>query len=374
MPGRTDRFVRVAVLLPLAQLAAMLVLWLLWSDKPVPHGYSLDRMPMLTKFSIGEALASVAIFAIASGALIARRAEAIHAVVMVSLATLLLAGLWLPIAARMWWGRIELASHVAFGPGVIAWVLAPPAIGGVLFTALAFRWPDLLRRLTHTIHCVLVVLALSALLSYFDRADDAGHIFDNFVHVVLAAATVAIGALALLAASMVVADRWARHQLARATLTGVIADRAPVARIEIASWLRGPRATVGAFAVTTARGEVHVPGAALVASMPAGTTQLYRGESMPVLRGGDRVALTGFVDRHSTTLAARSGEAGPCEPDGDHPFRSSSAPLPEGTILVGKPGERPTPSIGYALWRPSLAYLAVLVGIAVPGLIAAALH
>jgi len=151
------------------------------------------------------------------------------------------------------------------------------------------------------------------------------------------------------------------RELDRAWCTGVIAsDDEPtdvIGCIEV-SWLRGPRTLLRPFTVTTSWGDLPVPsGARLLAPMPLLTSVLRSGESVVVLRRGDRVVLGGFVERT----------------DGDHPFRGSAAPIPGPDGIVVTPSTNATYGFTHTalgMWRPSVAYLLILTAVAIPSLLA----
>ena len=203
----------------------------------------------------------------------------------------------------------------------------------------------------------LCVLAVAALGAYVGWSDPAARTFHYFLCVPLALVVVSGAALAALGVARWLEIVAARHALRAGALAGTIADDGVAARVEIASWLRGPRTIVRAFAVATRHGDVLVPGGHLVAALDPATTLLARGESRASLRSGDRVVLAGFGDGRG---------------DDAHPFRASAAPVARGRVVIARAGEPLRPSIGLALWRPSVAYLIVIVAIAIPALIGAA--
>ena len=351
VPGRTSRFARVALALPIGQLAAIVTLCSMWSRWPVKLGYYEDGLPLLSALPPHVVLPVVAALVVAGGISIGRR-ETLQATVTLALSLLLTTGLWLPLACRVWFlGKHDEhvhALHLHASQSLVAFVLVPPALAALAYTILTFRRVKL-----PALRIVVVALLALALLAYATMGEGAQAMFDNFVHCLLAIGDVAIGALVLLSASIVV-----RPGLRGRRVEGTIAaDEGIVARVEIASWLRGPRAVVGPFAVTTASGNIHVPGGTLVGPLPVATTQLHVGEALPVLRGGDRVVLTGF------TASA-----------GDHPFRASDMPVAD-DVRIARPDEAPArfASAAYALWRPSLAYLVILVAVGAPALVGAIL-
>jgi hypothetical protein len=362
--ARGSRFVRLAVLLPVLQVALMLGTWLAWQLLKGGMPTAVDATPMFDKLPLRIVLPWLAL-AIGLGGFVVtrrRRHEWLHATVMIALVNLLLLGLWLPIASNEWngeswneWSQVELS--LANPARMIAFILVPPFAGALVFTATAVRWPKLWRR-NNLVVIALVLLALViALACRQDATEIAAFVYVNFVHVMTSAALVTVLALIALGATLWIGNARAARGLERGALVGTITSSHPVAALELASWLRGLRATCDAFVVTTAFGDVPVPaGARVVMPAPLATTLLRTGESIPTLRPGDRVALGGFV-----------------RPPASGPFRESSAPIPgEGGVTVRRVGagdER----YGFAhvaldLWRPSIAYLVICVACALPGL------
>jgi len=284
--------------------------------------------------------------------------QALHAIVMFALLAATFTGVWLPIASRLWWGRsYDHFQDVNFDASMAELVLTPPLVVAIAATIALFHTRRV-RRVHAGAFGALVLIGIVASIR-LARVDVA--IYSNFIHVVMVLVGVAVIGLALLAVSLGL-DRWrARRALARPAITGRIADDAgEVARVEIASWLRGPRDVVAPFTVLTRDGAVHVPGGRLLASLAPETTQLADGDGLVALRGGDEVALTGFATD---------------EQDG-HPFRTSTAPVAGGRVYVTRTNDRSAPmkTIAYALWRPSLAYLVVVVALGLAGLIVAATY
>jgi hypothetical protein len=115
--------------------------------------------------------------------------------------------------------------------------------------------------------------------------------------------------------------------------------------------------------MTTGAGDVPIPGGAWIGPLSTTTTQLRTGESVSTLRRGDRVVVTGLVSR-------------PAERDGAHPFRSAPVLIagPGGISVAHARDERyGFSNVAIALWRPCVAYLAILIAIGVPSLVAACL-
>jgi hypothetical protein len=363
LPARVTRWIRVAVALPFAQAAAVVTAWLLWRalDTSASEWWEPSlgpTLPLADALPLGVVVLGLAIAYAAVAAVVARRHERLHAAVMLALTNLLLVGLWSPIASRLGCGDGTTSSNFACVDhhlGLIGVALtAPPFLGAVVFTALHFR-----RRRPPTGHAtfaVLLALFTAALASSVARAHVYDYAVGQLIHVLLAVGLAAVGAMGLLAAALIVETIRARRRLASGLLGVVRCADHEVAAVTIASWLRGPQQVVVPFAITTSQGNVPVPGGARWAGpLPAATTRLRRGEAVAVLRDGDTVSASGFVESAHTD-----------------PFRTARAWMPSGEIWVGRADEAAAPSnVGLALWRPAVAFLAIVIAIGVPALIAA---
>jgi len=371
-PSRTtSRWLRLALLLPLIQLLGMAAAWVAWTMLAPRLAGALHTSPLVALLPLPIVTGALAVVVLAAGRIAARhRRDWLHATTMVALLDLLLLGLWLPLLASFWcrhdtdwpdWAPLDEAlRHPA---PLVAWVLAPPLVAATALTRLVHRARALLDRYRLAVAVAFAIGLGAAVCARLDPTFGTIRLYANFVHVLFAAALVAIGALLALAISLDARARRARAALARDPhrVTGTLAADPPlVGRIEIASWLRGPHSVVMPCAVTTLAGELHVPGGAeLVARVPAITTRLAAGESVVVLRAGDRVEVSGFVP----------------PPEG-HPFRDSAAlvPGPAG-IQISRAGDAGSTytDLALSLWRPCVAYLLILAAVALPGL-ATALH
>jgi len=362
--ARGSRYVRVAVLLPVVHVIAMLGTWLAWQLLRVRMPASVDATPLFETLPVRIVLPWL-VFAIAVGArLVARRRrrEWLHAAVMLSLVNLLLLGLWLPVAANEWngegweaWDTLERA--VASPARMIAFVVVPPFAAALVFTATALRWPQIWRRNSLVVFALLLVALVLAIACRRNVTEIGAFVYINFIHVIAAAALVTVASLVALGAAVSIGHVRGRNMLRYGALEGTITSTHTIALLELTSWLRGPRASCNAFAVTTAYGDVPVPaGAHVVAATPLSSTLLRNGEAVPTLRAGDRVALAGYV--HATS---------------DGPFRASSAPIPGATgITVGRISDERYgfTHVALDLWRPSIAYLLICVAVALPALAA----
>jgi hypothetical protein len=363
-PARITRWIRVAVALPFAQAAGVLTSWLLWRSLDTSASEWWDPTPLAATLPLADAVPlgvvvlGLAIAYAAVAAAVARRHERLHAAVMLALANLLLVGLWSPIASRLGCSDGSASSNftcVDDHLGLIGVALtAPPFLGAVGFTTLHFR-----RRRPQTGHgtfAILFALFVGALASSVARAHVHDYAVGQFMHVLLAVGLAAVGAMGVLAGAMIVDTVRARRRLATGMLGVVRCSDPEVAAVSIASWLRGPQQVVVPFAIATAHGEVPVPGGARWAGpLPAATTRLRRGEAVAVLRAGDVVSASGFVESTHTD-----------------PFRTARAWLPNGDVWVGRADEVAAPAnVGLALWRPAVAFLAIVIAIGVPALVAA---
>ena len=131
-----------------------------------------------------------------------------------------------------------------------------------------------------------------------------------------------------------------------------------IACYEVATWLRPPRARVRSFVVATPTGEVPISGANLIAPLDPATTALRVGESFGVLRAGDPITIS------SARPVTRGGD----------PFRESAGPLVGADPVIAPYGlpHLTFSDLALALWRPTVAYLVILVAVAAPALAALA--
>ncbi len=356
------RLLRVAVLLPVAHLLAMVAAWIAWHLVKAPVEYYFEpHVTMLEVVPIGGVVAgALALFAalahvIARG----RRGEPVHAFVMLALATLLVFGLWLPIASAIAWyePKLQLGSDT---PGATAMLtLGPPIALATLFTAIAFRRPALHARLRWLFGLVVFVLFGLAIATRMGRADNPYALFGSMIHVAFALAFVAVVSLVVLGAATWLRARRAAASFGPGALAGTVApdDDAEVGCFEIASWLRGPRPVLRPFTLITPNGGTMIHGGAqLVTPLPAATTQLDVGESIVMLRPGDAVVISGL------------DVAG-----GDSPYRTLATAVGGASgVLVGRAGQHyGFAHVALTVWRPCVAYLVILLAVGIPGLLAA---
>jgi hypothetical protein len=367
-PFQLSRFLRLAVLLPIAHLVVIAIAWPAWlviSPKidTVQRWYFLARSIPLSAVVVGE-LVGVA----AAAWLIARRRRDSawsHAFVMVSLVDLLLLGLWLPIVS--WFtchGTWRVENDPSFAMEHIARltviVLVPPLVAAIGYAALAIGWPERARKLR--IHGVgaLITLFGAAVVLRCDAPPAARVVYANYIHVLIGSQIVATAGPLLLGSCVWLRGRAIRRRLASdagAVSAVVISsdDEPVIACFEIASWLRPPRPLVRSFVAATAAGEVPIAGARLIAPLDPSTTVLSVGESFGALRTGDRIWIS------STPEPQQHGD----------PFRAASSIVGADPVIapIGVP-ELTFSDLSLSLWRPAVAYLVILVAVATPALAA----
>ncbi len=364
--GTVSRFVRMAVALPLVHLVALVVALFFVPSLDVS---SLgDRTPMMESMPVGLWFGiGLVLFAGLGRAIGGRRDQGwAHAFVMLALVYVLLFGLWLPIAATFpvlvdgrGYHMHATRALLETSPEPVGWLcLAPPLVVAALFTLLAVRAPKLARALRWPIALALLALFVVSVAARATANHGAFLVHDNFVHLLLAAVTLAIVATNALAITTWFAGRRALRGLVKSR-EGAITDEESevVAYLQITSWLRGPRLWMRSFVANTSNELLCVPsGARLATALPKISSTMRAGESVVVLSKRDAISLGGFVERQV----------------GDSPFRSTvmTVPGPSG-ITVGRsePLSTPTESMLLAAWRPSVAYLLILLAIAVPSLI-----
>ena len=378
VPGfRVSRFVRVAVLLPVIHLAAIFaaaVLWSLLRDDVSRALGEWDDFGRRVPSPVWLVPGFCALYA--SAILIKRRhGEWAHAAVMLALCFLLVLGLWLPFLSNL---SVETAHHDAyygwnrtkyeFGPfKFFGWeasrmlltprqfVLAavgPSALVAIGFTLLAFRRPRALTAWRRTIRNLVVVGLIVAVFGALTLSHAGWRLFLESSYLTLTAAVLVIGSLLVLTLATWLRSALAHHRFASLPHhTGTIAreEDAPVARFEITSWLRGPRLAVRSFVVTTPQGELPIHGADLLLPLPKRTTSLDVDQHVDVLEPGDRVVIAGQSRSH------------------DGPFRGLDAT--DAAMIAGRDARRYRFSdVALVVWRPAVAYLAILVAVALPPL------
>jgi hypothetical protein len=360
------RLLRVAVVLPIIHLAAMLVAARLWSVLDHDLITKLDELEYSrASYRPDVTLPSLLVIAIAFAAMVViaiaikrRHGEWTHATVMLALSFLLLLGLWLPIVCRfsftkgeqIGWLDEEIVRQIS-PTSFLRWAVIPPAIVAVGFVAVAFRAPAMLARYRLAIRWTTIALLSIATIVAVSLVPDAWDLYLESSYLVMTAIVLAVLALLLLTTASGLGSLVAHRKLRKLVqTTGVIAtdDDGDAAHVEITSWLRGPRIFMRRFIVTTADGDVPITGAHLLATPPLATTALDVGQSTSALRAGDRVLIAG----HRTKA------------DG-HPFRAIDA---TDVAFVGleRAHRYRLSDIALVVWRPAVAYLAIVIAVALP--------
>lgn len=361
-----SRLLRVAVLLPLIHLVAIVVaakVWMVLEADLIAKLHTLHNdeahRPAVTLPSLAVVAAAFAAMVAIGIAIKRRHGEAKHATVMLALSFLLLLGIWLPVLCKFSFQVSRSPHHWNFpddvrrliSPTAFVWIaLLPPAIVAVSFVTFAFRLPAALARNRVGIRQTAIGLLVLATVVALTLPDDGWDLYLESSYLVLTALILAVMALGWLTLTSAIGARLVTRRLRKLVhITGVIAhdDEGDAACVEITSWLRGPRIITRPFVVTTARGDVPVTGAQVCTKLSAATTTLGVGESMTALAAGDRVVIAG----HRTNA------------DG-HPFRAADA---TDVAFVASPAARDRFSdVALVVWRPAVAYLAIVVAVALP--------
>ncbi|MFN0250226.1 MAG: hypothetical protein ACKV2T_25300 [Kofleriaceae bacterium] len=359
--ARTQRSLRVAAALPMIHLLGIGVAWLGWTQLSMQLDGAVNLTPLVQAIPLGAVLATVVAATLVAAMLVARRRrqETTHAMVMISLVALLLLGAWLPIVASQlegpryldsWYVDIELVAT----PTIIAAVLLPPFLTAVLYTALSLRRARVVVAGRLYLLIGVGILWFVALSLRGQATELAMVTYANYLPWIFSGAVTVVVAILALAAST-----WRRTRARRsAQHTGIVAAPAGemVAGYAITSWLRGPEPVCSAFELTTQNGPLPIPASArILAPLPIASTTLRVGEIVPALYGGEEVSANGF-EKHA------NGE----------PFRDSNAPIPSTRgvdVAPTTPGRTGLEQLALAAWRPSIAYLLVLLAVAGPALI-----
>lgn len=372
--GPVSRSVRLAIVLPLLHLAVMTTAWIGWTVLASRMKTAAEVMPMLEAVPLGWVFVGVAASIAIAGCWIGRRrrGETIHAIVMISLVALLLLGVWLPLASSAitthpdgdmitWTDSLRdwdnLRAELAAPARLVAIVLVPPLLLAIAYTLVAIRRRHWIAGLRPWLITALAIAWALAIDRRHDASDHAAIVYSNFAPWLVATAVAAVGAIAALSvvtwlgARRQRAGTWQQH-------TGRVAGERGelIAGFEITSWLRGPRAITSACEIATVRGTLPVPaGAQLIAPLPLSSTLLRTGERVAIIRGGDEVCIGGY-EQHVT----------------GQPFRDSGAPIPsEHGLVIGPASQAGFGQLALVAWRPCVAYLLILVAVAIPALVAA---
>lgn len=368
---RLSKLLRVAIVLPIFQVAAIAVAAYVWSifDADALAKMSRDDMgkyfthvsvPLPTIGALAIGFVSIVAIAIA---IRRRHGEWAHASMMLALSYLLLLGLWLPLVARLAvrsqesnWSWRDITVRVLDAKEIVPLATIPPAIVAVAFVVLVFRAPRLFERIRRQIRIATWSLLVLAIIVAVSLPDKGWLVYLESSYLVMSAVVFAVAALVLLACAswlrLLRAQRPSRSTRSRKLVyeEGQIAtdDAGEVARFEITSWLRGPQLVKRPFVVTTKHGNIPIAGANVVVRVPAVTTLLDVGEHAAALRPGARVVIAG-----------RRAESG------GHPFRANDATE---IALVSTPDVRANrlSDLTLVVWRPAVAYLTILVAVAAP--------
>ncbi|MEO8846004.1 MAG: hypothetical protein ABI591_01525 [Kofleriaceae bacterium] len=365
-----SRYLRLAVMLPIVHLVVIAVAWPAWlmiapKLETVQRWYYLAHDIPLSATVIVE----LVVVAAAAWWIAGRRRDTTwgHAFVMISLVELLFLGLWLPIVA---WVTCHGSWNVELDPSfaldhplrLTLLVVVPPLVAAFGYTCYAIRWPDKARSQRTEQIGALIMLLIIAIGLRADSPPAARVVYANFIHLLLGAQIVATAGPLVLGLGLWLRGKAIRRRLATdaGAITGVVVSDDPlpvVACFEITSWLRPPRPLVRSFSVATPGGQAPIHGARLVAPLDPATTALAVGESYAALRAGDRITIS------STRTDDRSGLS---------PFRTTAAPIVGADPVVAPFGvpQLTFSDLALSLWRPAVAYLVILVAVALPALAA----
>jgi hypothetical protein len=286
-------------------------------------------------------------------------------------AFLLALGLWLPIACQRFPAFEPVLSLVEHSPVMLpsfAWlVLLPPTtLAGV---AVLLSRIGVVQRLTlvrglQTFGLVILVVALAAAIHARAGASQAEALaYANFVPLMLCAA-----ALCMLCIATTALAYWQTLRQIQAVSSrpapwrqeGIVEsspETGAPARVHYLGWLRGVEMETSSFVLGTRAGSIPIPrGSKLIAPVPLWTIEADRGASRAVLRRGDQVTASGFV-----------------EPRSEQAYRASSVSVvgSDGVVVVLSPIQpwKIWREITLVTWRPTLLYLAAGAIVAVPGLL-----
>ncbi|HEY1550073.1 MAG TPA: hypothetical protein VGG28_19735 [Kofleriaceae bacterium] len=358
----TGRGLQVAVILPAIHVGLIAIGWLLW-QRCIPNVVDPDGWLVIGMHTslFGAAAGLAAIGYVAARVIVHRRRD-VHwsnAFALFGLALLFAFGAWLPFASAIASARIHspLDPTELVPMRLVAWMVAMPTVLAIGYTALAIRWPDQLGRWRASLIVAFGLVLLVAVGLRANASTSEALTFANFIPLLLATALIACGGLALQVALTSARERALRRRLANGVHATVVADGGEpvVGALEIAGWLRAPRTVVRSFTIATAEGELPIPGARLATAIAPATTILRVGEAMPIVSVGDAIVIAGLERR-----------------DTGEPFRAHAGLTPGEDIAIARADLPPATAadVAFATWRPTIAYLAILVAISVPALAA----
>ena len=254
-----------------------------------------------------------------------RDTEIIRRLYIAVLGFILVLGLWAPIFVNAVdvfenYFRWESIMVLSFREGVMYPILLPPLLAALLLCIPRVEQFLLSKNRGYDAHVVIgILLTLSVIHASYELAVDSLEedfiAYLNCLPILLGA-----GAVCLLLIACMGASHWR------------------------------------AFVLRGTHGDLPIPaGTRLVASLPAWTVGARVGESTPVLAAGDHVTVHGFTKNLE-----------------DGPFRASHLPQPGKRGIVAVKTE---PSVQFwrefslLVWRPTIAYLAIAIIVAIPGLV-----
>ena len=298
-----------------------------------------------------------------------RDTEIIRRLYIAVLGFILVLGLWAPIFVNAVdvfenYFRWESIMVLSFREGVMYPILLPPLLAALLLCIPRVEQFLLSKNRGYDAHVVIgILLTLSVIHASYELAVDS--LEEDFIaYLTCFPIFLGSGAVCLLLIACMGASHW-RALRGRANLQDeaaiegtvvALADDEPTGHVFYEGWLAGLRMQTGAFVLRGTHGDLPIPaGTRLVASLPAWTVGARVGESTPVLAAGDHVTVHGFTKNLE-----------------DGPFRASHLPQPGKRGIVAVKTE---PSVQFwrefslLVWRPTIAYLAIAIIVAIPGLV-----
>ena len=361
---------RAAVVLVAVHLAIAVSAWGLWAVLGDYFRYDGTALPLIDEMPVAEVTLALALtlMLIVLGTGAPRRGTAprwLAGVVVYALAFLLLLAVWTPLVIPdlgMPFIVDPRATLLAMAPSVVI----PPAIYALVPTLLVVLRPAWIGWVWPLVVAATGMLFVAAIGARSHPQPEQLLAYGNFVPLLVGTAVFAAAAIALLAFAHARALLASRDDAARPApwvqrglVVPVYGDE--VAQLIVDGYLGGMRTQVDAFTLRTARGDhlIVAAGARLVAPVPAWTMTARAGERRPILRAGDEVIVSGFV-----------------ESGGDGPFRAGALPIAGDAGLVVTVPRRGHETISrdvlLLVWRSCVVFVAVVLLAALPGLVGAA--
>lgn len=364
VPSSISRWLRVAVAVPVLHviaIAGVAVLWFALDRAMAEEGswaFSVRRPPVPSLYTV---VLTAAIPLLVGLLVDHRRGEWAHAAVMFALAYVLVLGLWMPVVCWDWlevkwqmvaeysfdnyWGRYYLFEHRVDTPYFLGVVTLPPLLAATAYTWFAFHRRAAFARWQAASTIVVRVLFALAVIATVTMRDANALLYLSFSYVLLIA--VVLAATSLAAVTLVTYVRTAAIYFRMSRLRWVAGTVVSgEAHASVTTMLRGPRVDATPLVVATEHGDVPVRTAELLA--PAEAT----------IRGDARVV--GERDRVLLGVAKMT--------DGGDPFRSALVGDVELVVAPGAERYRFSDAL-LVMWRPAVAYLAILCAIAVPAVV-----